>query len=245
MPLRSIFKRFPMQRHEGKLRGAGIFLIAGLVLIASSFLLPSLLQSLGSKYQVRIQTGSLSQLVGLFGSLLLLQGLSLLLQWKLNGKRIERHLFPITIAVLSTALLIGYRHLTGAGFGFEASQNRHMLATGILHNPIDNFSYVAWAEQAKRGACTFSNLYTTENHSAVYFNTFFLILGNLSRWLHVPVLPLLIPFGILGSAIVVLTSYYASVCVGLPEGAGKGTAVFLAFGSGVSIPAFLLGRLGR
>jgi hypothetical protein len=52
---------------------------------------------------------------------------------------------------------------------------------GIAVNPTDYLSYSSWAQQARDGAWTFSDLYTTTPHAAIYFNPFFLIVGWLSR----------------------------------------------------------------
>jgi hypothetical protein len=57
---------------------------------------------------------------------------------------------------------------------------------GIAVNPDDYLTYSSWAQQSRRGAWTFSDLYTTTEHPAAYFNPFFLVVGRLSRVFSVP-----------------------------------------------------------
>ncbi len=52
---------------------------------------------------------------------------------------------------------------------------------GIAANPDDYLTYSSWAQQARSGAWTFSDLCTTTEHSPSYFNPFFLIVGRLSQ----------------------------------------------------------------
>src|ERR1051325_9749794 len=99
------------------------------------------------------------------------------------------------------------------------------MYSGILHNPMDNYSYGAWITQAKQGRFTFFDLYTSEPHKPVYFNFLFLTLGMVARWLDAPSLPTLIVAGIAASAILVMIAFYVPIRAGLPEGVAKWSCV--------------------
>jgi hypothetical protein len=70
------------------------------------------------------------------------------------------------------------RYVDIAGMGANYGPNRRYF--GVLYNAFDNFSYAAWAEQARQGSVLFSDLYTTEPHLAAFFNPYFLTMGWLS-----------------------------------------------------------------
>jgi hypothetical protein len=91
---------------------------------------------------------------------------------------------PKTVAVVVAATLIQIlchfipllgRYVDIAGMGGNYSPQRRYF--GVLSNAFDNFSYAAWAEQARQGAVAFTDIYTTEPHAAAMFNPYFLVMG--------------------------------------------------------------------
>jgi hypothetical protein len=60
------------------------------------------------------------------------------------------------------------------------------LRFGIATNPSDYLSYSSWAQQARMGSWSFSDLYTTTPHAPAYVNPFFLLIGWISRAVNMP-----------------------------------------------------------
>lgn len=59
---------------------------------------------------------------------------------------------------------------------------------GFLINPIDGFSYLAKMRQGFDGSWSFHLPYTSEPGSDSYIFFFYIFLGNLARWLNIPIL---------------------------------------------------------
>ncbi len=59
---------------------------------------------------------------------------------------------------------------------------------GFLINPLDGFSYLAKMRQGVDGSWSFHLPYTSESGSDTYIFLFYLFLGNLARWLNLPLL---------------------------------------------------------
>jgi len=154
--------------------------------------------------------------------------------------------FPYVIALGLVALLVGVRVWTGAGFGFQGqfgSAGEPTVASGFLSNPEDNFSYAAWAEQARNGRVLFDDLFTTQPHPRVFVNFYFFLVGNVSRVLNVPVTAVLILFGISGAALTVILAFRVALLLGFPESAARWGTVFAAFSSGFSGLTILINKI--
>jgi hypothetical protein len=67
---------------------------------------------------------------------------------------------------------------SGLFFGTSLQPNR---AIGILFKREDALSYTSWAYQAKLGNFAFEDLFTTDPHSAIFFNLYFLVVGGICR----------------------------------------------------------------
>ena len=81
------------------------------------------------------------------------------------------------MAVTCLPYLLGYA-IAPPGMHFQ----------GLIYNPDDPNVYLSWMRQASEDHLTFSDLFTTEPHPANLFNVFFLSLGLISRWLHLPLI---------------------------------------------------------
>ncbi|MBI5572267.1 MAG: hypothetical protein HY914_20155 [Desulfomonile tiedjei] len=169
------------------------------------------------------------------------ESLTTCLQTGTSGSR-----FPYVVALGLVVLLVGVRMWTGAGFGFQdqfGPAGRPTVASGFLKNPDDNLSYAAWAEQARNGRVVFEDLFTTMPHPRVFVNLYFLLVGNVSRVLNVPVTAVLILFGICGAALTVILAFRVALLLGFPETAARWGTIFAAFSSGFSGLMILINKV--
>jgi hypothetical protein len=138
-------------------------------------------------------------------------------------------LFPLAVAAALVVLAIGYRYAIGTRLGPGEG-----TASGVLWNPLDNYSYAAWAQQAKRGAWTFSDLYTTDRHQPLLFNAYFLLVGRLAAWADLPVITVMNVLGVAAAGATVVLVYHVAVAIGFSRAAARWAAVFAAFSSGTA-----------
>ena len=153
--------------------------------------------------------------------------------------------FPVGVAVAMSLLIVAYRIGGGAGFGFlPAEPSAAPLPLGIVHNEHDNLMYLSWTRQAAEGAWLFEDRYALEEHPAVFFNPYFLLLGKVAALLQLPPLGLFILSGLLAAPVVVVASYWIARRVGLTVSAARAATVLVAFSSGVTYPLQWLWALG-
>jgi hypothetical protein len=90
---------------------------------------------------------------------------------------------PATLVLLVGIVICVALRTAHSGWGLVGSvaNSDQSVRYGVAANPTDYLSYSSWARQARDGALTFSDLYTTTPHAAIYFNPFFLVVGWLSR----------------------------------------------------------------
>ncbi|KPK89362.1 MAG: hypothetical protein AMJ88_17720 [Anaerolineae bacterium SM23_ 63] len=62
------------------------------------------------------------------------------------------------------------------------------IFSGFLINPIDGFSYLAKMRQGVEGSWSFHLPYSSEPGPGAFIFTFYLFLGNVARWLNIPLL---------------------------------------------------------
>jgi hypothetical protein len=222
-----------MERVAPSRRTLTILILLSLALLVSSYFVQTMTLT-------RLNLLKISQLIRLFSAVLALTAAVLYVTATSAVEWIRRNSFGITIAAASTLLMIGYRFLIHAGIAFYPASG-DTISSGFLYYPEDNFSYAAWAAQAAKGALLFQNPYTLQQHSAVYFNPFFLATGYAARLFHVPVIPVLILTGILASMVGILSVH--SICrkMELKEPAARWGTLLAAFSSGISVPAYYLG----
>ncbi len=114
------------------------------------------------------------------------------------------------------------------------------VPVGVLINERDNMSYASWAEQAKLGRYLASDLYTTDPHSAAYFNPYFIVVGVLSGLLGIAPSICMLLAAVLASGLFGFTVYYIGRQIGL-TGPTSACATFTAvFCSGPSWVLYLL-----
>jgi hypothetical protein len=90
---------------------------------------------------------------------------------------------PATLVLLVAIVVCVALRTAHSGWGLvgAVASSDQPVRYGVAANPTDYLSYSSWARQARDGALTFSDLYTTTPHAAIYFNPFFLAVGWLSR----------------------------------------------------------------
>lgn len=63
-----------------------------------------------------------------------------------------------------------------------------MVYMGYAYNVFDHAVHSAWARQAQMGRVLFVDPFTTEPHSPHFFHLYFLLLGALTRFFHLPLM---------------------------------------------------------
>src|SRR5256885_7813317 len=99
-------------------------------------------------------------------------------------------------------------------------------------DPEDSFAYMAWAQQAARGALLFKSKYTALAHSAFLFNPFFLICGWFSALFSCDAGIMLLILKALGVAIFFLTFYRYVDYLGLSRTESTAASILLGISSG-------------
>jgi hypothetical protein len=74
------------------------------------------------------------------------------------------------------------------GWSLQTLQPARAWYSWLGYNLDDSCVYLAWMRQAADGSFFQRNLFTTEPQKGRQFNLFFLALGNLARWTHLPLL---------------------------------------------------------
>ncbi|MBW3622425.1 MAG: hypothetical protein KY468_03335 [Armatimonadetes bacterium] len=64
----------------------------------------------------------------------------------------------------------------------------HQFFIGVIQHSDDAYVYLSWMRQAMEGQATFLNRFTTEPQPGGFFNVYFLLLGNFSRFTGIPLL---------------------------------------------------------
>jgi hypothetical protein len=85
------------------------------------------------------------------------------------------------VLLFAIVVCVALRTMHGWALVGHVTDPNKSFPYGMVGNRSDYLSYSSWALQARHGAWTFSDLYTTTPHAAIYFNPFFLAAGWLSR----------------------------------------------------------------
>jgi hypothetical protein len=91
---------------------------------------------------------------------------------------------PVYVAALASLSILATQvslHLLAKSSLIEDTFPFQQNGIAILYNLEDSVSYASWAYQAKLGHFLFLDLFTTEAHSGILFNLYFLIVGVVSR----------------------------------------------------------------
>ncbi len=156
---------------------------------------------------------------------------------------VSNRLFVICVAISVVSLATSLRIITGTGFGVPtrtSMSSGEMLSSGFLFNPADNLSYVSWAEQARKDSYFVSDMFTTDDHSPLLFNPYFVLMGKASYALGASVTTMLIVSGMIGAAITLFACFHISRSLGFSTAAARWGTVFVAFASGFSPFVFAL-----
>jgi hypothetical protein len=112
---------------------------------------------------------------------------------------------------------------------------------GFLQNPIDGNSYLAKMRQGYNGAWMFTLPYGAEPGRGAFINVYYLLLGHLARWFHIPLI-LAFHLARLGGAAAMCLALYRLFVVIFPDSPAGLWAYGLAlFGSGLGWLVVALG----
>ncbi len=78
---------------------------------------------------------------------------------------------------------------------------------GYAYNIDDGYVYMSWAHQAATGHFYDRNLFTTEHQLGRQFNVYFLLIGNLSRLTHLPLIAVFTTMRVAGGAALLWVIY--------------------------------------
>lgn len=161
-----------------------------------------------------------------------------------STSRRNEWIFPVTVGVVVLLVVIVFHQVTGVGLGFRGQAAMPELGpSGFVGNIHDNFSYAAWAQQARQGEWTFYNPYTNDDHRAIYTNTFFLIAGRVSRLFNAQPFFTMHIMGLIGAFVSVVGVYAIARTCGFERAACRWACVLFAFALGVSGPVGIIAKL--
>ncbi|MGD0002758.1 MAG: hypothetical protein ABSE06_00870 [Anaerolineaceae bacterium] len=124
----------------------------------------------------------------------------------------------------------------------QISEGSNYVFSGFLFNPVDGNSYLAKMQEGWSGSWQFTLPYTAEPGSGTYLFLFYIFLGHLARWLH---LPLLLMFHVTRIVATICLFWVLSIFLTrflkLESISARRAFLLLAFCSGVGWLAFLLG----
>lgn len=119
---------------------------------------------------------------------------------------------------------------------------------GYSYNIDDCYVYMSWARQAADGQFFARNLFTTDHQLGRQFNLYFLLIGNVARLLHAPLLAVFYAFRIAGGA-ALLWAVYRLAAWALPGPANARVTALALVGLGAgfgwlySSPSMMRNRL--
>jgi hypothetical protein len=148
----------------------------------------------------------------------------------MNKKFIASFVF-ILIIIISVPFV--YAQLSGGS---------NFVFSGFLLNPQDGNSYLAKMQEGWSGSWQFTLPYTAIPGSGTYLFLFYLFLGHLARWLHVPLLIMFHAARVLACACLLwVLSVFLWRFLKMELTSARRTFLLLAFCSGVGWLAFPLG----
>lgn len=110
------------------------------------------------------------------------------------------------------------------GFLTQTTDNRFV---GLADKVPDAASYLARMRLGYDGAWLYHNPYTTEPHPATLTNTFFLFLGHVCRWIHLPLLAGFHLFRVVfGGLMLLAIAWLAGLCLPSRRAARAATGLF-------------------
>ncbi|MDP6706233.1 MAG: hypothetical protein QF893_07820 [Alphaproteobacteria bacterium] len=159
---------------------------------------------------------------------------------KAAGSRIYVACF-VCFLVFCILVLVGIRLHLGIGWGnIEQANGRELVGVGLAHGVLDNLSYTAWAQQAKHGHFVFENLFTTEPHRPLMVNLLFWLVGRGADLLAASPLFVMVALSLPAAALTIVCVWLVCRRIGLHQRAALLATVFVAYGSGLSVPLLAL-----
>ena len=114
---------------------------------------------------------------------------------------------------------------------------------GFLSNPEDGNAYLAKMQQGARGEWLYHLPYTAEPHEGEWLFTYYLLLGHVARWTHLPLIGVFHLARVVNGAFLLMVLYYA-LAQFFPEVPQRRFAFLLtALGSGFGWLVALLGGM--
>lgn len=91
----------------------------------------------------------------------------------------------------------------------DATTPEDLFFLGFLSNPEDGHSYLAKMRQGFRGEWSFHLPFTPEAHEGEFLFTYYLFLGHVARWVHLPLTWVFHLARAINGAVLLLVLYYA------------------------------------
>lgn len=153
------------------------------------------------------------------------------------------------LILAAIAVLLGWlvlaRGYVGCGWGWApVALSDTRAAYGLMAEAGDTLFYVSFVEQARLGLVRFAMLFTTDEHAALLFNPYFLVVGSLARWFAWPPVFAYNISGLLGAILTVVFVVKCAEELGLGLRARIVAAFLVIFGSGLSWVARGAEKLG-
>ncbi|HEB64988.1 MAG TPA: hypothetical protein ENJ02_05550, partial [Chloroflexi bacterium] len=126
-------------------------------------------------------------------------------------------------------------------YAWRVAGEMHVFS-GLLYNPLDGASYLAKMRQGWEGAWRYRLAFTAEPGEGAFLFLYYLFLGHLARFLHLPI-PLTYHLARLAGTAALLYALDAFYAAYLPPRARKTAFAFAALGSGMGWLALPFGLI--
>ncbi len=131
----------------------------------------------------------------------------------------------ILIVIILISLPFIYAQIAGG---------RNHVFSGFLFNPLDGNSYLAKMQEGWSGSWQFTLPYTAEPGSGTYLFLYYIFLGHLARWLHLPLLVMYHAARIIAAACLFwVLSIFLTRFLKLESISARRALLLLAFCSGI------------
>jgi hypothetical protein len=118
-----------------------------------------------------------------------------------------------------------------------------LFYTGFLSNPEDGHTYLAKMRQGWRGEWRFHIAHTPEPHRGEFLYVYYLLLGHIARWTHLPLILVLQVARVINGLLLLLVLYYAMSWVFQDVPQRRFAFLITALGSGLGWLAMFAGGM--
>lgn len=118
-----------------------------------------------------------------------------------------------------------------------------LFYTGFLSNPEDGHTYLAKMRQGWRGEWLSHLAFSPEPHQGVFLFTYYLFLGHLARWLHLPLILLFHLARMVNGVLLLLVLYWTGAQFFADVGQRRAAFLIAGVGSGLGWLAMLAGMM--